>query len=211
MLNSQLKALPILSTQPFCLTLGSCCHIMSEAFNCPLITAFSLSFWLHCISETQCESSVCVCVCGLVWKSASSVSPNLDRVHCLGLSWPEFSMAADTLAVPFPVHCRHWPTCAAQTWTCRLLPDRTEQCSPFTSCRFGLRCMYYTTCCLLISALKFTYSLNSLNGSDALFNLRVETACRRSRYEIASKGSLRRGFWNTVYSGCTFPKGRSLL
>lgn len=62
MLNSQLKALPILSTQPFCLTLGSCCHIMSEAFNCPLITAFSLSFWLHCISETQCESSVCVCV-----------------------------------------------------------------------------------------------------------------------------------------------------
>lgn len=119
-------------------------------------------------------------------------------------------MAADTLAVPFPVHCRHWPTCAAQTWTCRLLPDRTEQCSPFTSCRFGLRCMYYTTCCLLISALKFTYSLNSLNGLDALFNLHVETACWRSRCEITPKGSLWRGFWNMVYSGCAFPKGKCL-
>lgn len=192
--------------QPFCLTLGSCCNIMSEAFNCPLITAFSLSFWLHCISE-----GVCVCVCGVVWTSASSLSPNLDWVHCLGLSWPEFSMAADTLAVPFPVHCRHWPTCAAQTWTCRLLPDRTEQCSPFTSCRFGLRCMYYTTCCLLVSALKFTYSLNSLNGLDALFNLHVETACWSRRYEITPEGNLWTGFWNTVYSGCAFPKGESVL
>lgn len=120
-------------------------------------------------------------------------------------------MAADTLAVPFPVHCRHWPTCAAQTWTCRLLPDRTEQCSPFTSCRFGLRCMYYTTCRLLISALKFTYSLNSLNGWDALFNLHVETACRRSRYEITPKGSLRRDFETQFIQAAHFRRERDAV
>lgn len=58
MLNHQLKVLTISGTQqPFCLTLGSCCSIMSEAFNCPLITAFSLSFWLHCISEALCVGS----------------------------------------------------------------------------------------------------------------------------------------------------------
>lgn len=58
--------------------------------------------------------------------------------------------------------------------------------------------------CLRRPALKFTYGLNSSNGLDASFNLHVETACRRSRYETAPEGSLPRGFSNTVYSGRAF-------